>query len=99
MDITPVQVAYRGFQCDLSDERILNCIRRALNEGKAKRPPFTRWPGGEPISVHIGESHLTNWRRQYQEGANVDIPDETARQLDDILGVPVIPPRSPAPPG
>ncbi len=87
MNIAPVQVAYRGFQCNLSDDRILNCIQRALHTGRVKRPPFTRWPGGEPISVHIGESHLTNWRRQYQEGAKVNIPEKLTEELNDILGI------------
>ncbi len=88
MNIFPVHAAFRGFQCDLPDARILNCIQQALNAGKLKRPSFTRWPGGEPISVHVGESHLTNWRRQYHEGVNVDIPAHAAQELDDILGVP-----------
>ncbi len=87
MNISPVQVAYRGFQCDLSDARILNRIQRALNEGRVKRPPFTRWPGGEPISVHIGESHLANWRRQFEGGEKVDLPAELKEELNDILGV------------
>ncbi|MDE3257358.1 MAG: hypothetical protein OYM47_05955 [Gemmatimonadota bacterium] len=87
MNISPVQVAYRGFQCDLSDARILNCIRRALKLGRVKRPPFTRWPGGEPISVHIGESHLANWRRQFEGGEKVDLPAELKEELNDILGV------------
>lgn len=87
MDIAPVQVAYHGFQCSLSDERILNRIQRALNAGRVKRPPFTRWPGGEPISVHIGESHLANWRRQFQDGAKVDIPAEMTEELNEILGI------------
>ncbi|MDE3001483.1 MAG: hypothetical protein OXU79_20595 [Gemmatimonadota bacterium] len=87
MDITPAQVAYRGFQCDLSNERILNSIQRALNAGRVNRPPFTRWPGGEPISVHIGESHLANWRQQFEEGANVEIPAEMTEELNEILGM------------
>ncbi len=87
MDISPVQVAFRGFQYDLSRVRILNCIQKALNAGKLKRPAFTRWPGGEPITVHIGETHLTNWRRQYEEGAKVDIPTGAGETLDEILGV------------
>lgn len=87
MDVTPVQVAFRGFRRDLSNARILNRIQRALNAGRVKRPPFTRWPGGEPISVHVGESHLTNWRRQYDEGVRVDVPEDAARALDDILGI------------
>ena len=89
MDIAPVQVAYRGFQYDLSDARILNCIQRGLNQGRVKRPPFTRWPGGEPISVQFGDSHLTNWRRQYEEGVRVDIPEELNEELNDVLGVPL----------
>ena len=88
MDISPVQVAFRGFHCDLPDVRILNCIQQALKDGRVKRLAFTRWPGGEPISVHIGESHLTNWRRQYDEGVNVDVPGDVTEKLDDILGVP-----------
>ena len=87
MDVTPVQVAFRGFRRDLSNARILNRIQRALNAGRVKRPPFTRWPGGEPISVHVGESHLTSWRRQYDEGVRVDVPEDAARELDDILGI------------
>ena len=88
MGITPVQVAYRGFQCGLSNARILNHIHRALNEGRVNRPPFTRWPGGDPISVQFGESHLTNWRRQYEDGMSVDLPAELTEELNDILGVP-----------
>ncbi len=88
MDISPVQVAFRGFQCDLPDARILNCIQQELIAGRVKRLAFTRWPGGEPISVHIGESHLTNWRRQYDEGVSVNIPADVSEKLDDILGVP-----------
>lgn len=99
MHISPVQVAFRGFCLDLADARILDCIHQGLSAGRVKRPAFTRWPGSEPISVQIGESHLLSWRRQFEEGVSVDIPDETARALDDILGVPVIPHRSPAPPG
>ena len=88
MDISPVQVAFRGFHYDLLDARILKCIQQALNAGRVKRLAFTRWPGGEPISVHIGESHVTNWRRQYDEGVSVDVPADVSGNLDDILGVP-----------
>ena len=99
MHISPVHVAFRGFHFNLPDGRILDCIHQGLSAGRVKRPAFTRWPGNEPISVQIGESHLVNWRRQFEDGVSVDIPDETARALDDILGVPDIAPRSPAPPG
>lgn len=88
MHISPVHVAFRGFHFNLPDARILDCIHQGLSAGRVKRPAFTRWPGNEPISVQIGESHLVNWRRQFEDGVSVDIPDETARALDDILGVP-----------
>lgn len=99
MHITPVQVAFRGFHFDFPDTRILASIRQGLSAGRVKRPAFTRWPGSEPISVQIGESHLESWRRQFEEGVSVHVPEEVTETLDEILGVPVIPAGSPAPPG
>ena len=85
--IFPVHIACRGFQHNLPTHWIMDSIKQALRTGTARRSAYTLWPSGEPIMVSITEYHLNVWRRQYDEGIRLELPEDLLEDIDEILGV------------
>ena len=71
----------RGCEC------MLPHTSRWASPGTARRPAYTVWPSGEPLIVTITGDHLDMWRRQYDEGARPELPEELVDDIDRILGV------------
>lgn len=92
--IYPAHIAVRGFQHNLPTSWIMDAITRALQTGAARRPGYTVWPSGEPLVVTITAEHLDMWRRQYEGGARLELPEDLVDEIDRILGV-----KRPAPSG
>lgn len=85
--IYPTHIAVRGFQHNLPTNWIMDSIRRALQAGAARRLSFTVWPSGEPIVVTVTAEHLALWRRQYDAGDRLELPEDLLEDIDRILGV------------
>jgi hypothetical protein len=94
--IYPAHIAVRGFQHNLPTNWVLDSINRALQTGAARRPAYTVWPSGDPLIVVITAEHLDMWRRQYDEGARLELAEDLLEDIDRILGVtqPLAPPES-----
>ena len=87
MAVTPVQVAFRGFQYGLPVAWVYEGIERGLKEGIIRQPDYTLWPSGTPISVEYTREDVETWKQQYDGGVQVEIPREVWGEIDRALGV------------
>ncbi len=87
MEILPVQVAYRGFEHELTVGWIYEHVEKAIRDGVLNKPVHILPPGGEAITIHFAIGLIEYWRQQFDHGIRVEIPREIWNKIDEMLGV------------
>jgi hypothetical protein len=85
--LQPIQVAYRGFEHELTISWIHERIKAAIDSRALDKPLHTLPPRNETIAIHFSDSLIETWKLQYDKGHRVDVPREIWDEIDELLGI------------
>ena len=85
--LQPIQVAYRGFEHELTLNWIHEKLKAAIDEGVLDKPVHRLPPGNDTIAIHFSVSLIETWKFQFENGHRVDVPRAVWGEIDKLLGV------------
>ena len=89
--LQPIQVAYRGFEHELTLSWIYERIRSAIDSRVLDKPLHVLPPRNETIAIHFSDSLIETWKLQFVKGHRVDVPREIWDEIDKLLGMDELP--------